>query len=135
MGSSNLEVYIHFIWHTDDRQALLRGRLEKFVHRRVIEISEMHGIKPLAINSAWTHTHVLTRWNATTKIGDLVKEWKSRTSKEWEPRDGAPQELEWQTGYGSYSIRTADVPGLMRYIGRQKHHHRQDSTISAFERN
>ena len=134
MGSSNIQVYIHFIWHTDHRRPLLRGRLETFVHRRVTEIAKDNNLTPIAINSAWTHTHLLTRWNATCAIGDVVGEMKSRTSREWEPRPDTPQELSWQTGYGAYSIRHEDVPTVVRYIGRQKMHHRYGSVVSAFER-
>ena len=134
MGSSNIQVYIHFVWHTDHRKPLLRGQLETFVHDRIRELAGEHGLQPLAINSAWTHTHLLVRWNATSAIGDVVEDWKGLTSLEWEPTPDCPQELSWQKGYGAFSHHKDNIDTVIRYIAKQKHHHRHDTTIEKFER-
>ena len=134
MGSSNLQVYIHFVWHTKHRESILRGDLELFVHDRITEIAEDEELDPLAINSAWTHTHLLVRWNATTEIGKAVGRWKGCTSREWNRDFDSPTTLKWQVGYGAFSIRPEDVPVVMRYIGRQKHHHRYNTDVAKFER-
>lgn len=134
MGSSNIQVYIHFVWYTKHRKPILRDELELFVHRRIRAITEDQGLEPLAINSAWNHTHLLTRWNATTEIGKAVGQWKGCTSREWDRDFDAPTSLNWQAGYGAFSIRPNEVPMLMRYIGRQKYHHRHHTDVAKFER-
>ena len=134
MGSSNLHIYLHFIWHTKDRRPVLRGELERFVHRRIREIAVEQRLGLLAINSAWNHVHALVRWNATSSIRGAVQRWKGLTSREWRPRTTRDDGLSWQRGYGAFSIHREQVPALKSYIGRQKHHHRRGTTIDGYER-
>ena len=136
MGHTYQQIYMHIIWGTKDREPLLYGDLEKFVHRRIREIALSHKLQPLAINSAWDHTHLLMKWNTTTSFAGAVGEWKSRTHVEWRKKikdsEDAPY-LHWQDGFRIFSIWKSDVDRLKRYIFNQKRHHRDRSTIYRFE--
>ena len=134
MGSSCLHIYIHFVWYTKGRKPILRGELEKFIHRRIKELSDEQNLQVVAINSAWNHVHVLVRWNATCAIGGNVGRWKGITSHEWEPIGERDQELNWQEGYGAFSIHRSSVEVIKRYIANQKHHHRYNTTTPKWER-
>ena len=136
MGRSLREVYIHFIWTTKEREPVLRGQLELFVHRRIREIAdENHGITVLANNSAWDHTHTLAAWNTTGVIADVVREWKSRIANEWnDPDDESKPNLAWQIGAGIFSVSPHEVGQIVGYIGKQKQHHRDKTTIHRYER-
>ena len=136
MGHTYHQIFLHFVWSTKGRKPILRGPLEKFAHRRIRQISLDYGLQPLAINSAWTHTHVLIGWNTRTAIADVVCEWKSRTFHEWRSKRNGKSSLpvlRWQRGFSAFSIWRADVDRLKRYIFNQKRHHRDRSTIHMYE--
>ena len=134
MGRSLRELYLHFVWTTEDRDAVLRGELEHFVHRRFRQIAEDHGLTMVAANSAWDHVHLLVQWNTTTRIDNLVREWKSRTYTEWNGDEQAGSKLAWQEGCGVFSVSPHDVEKLKNYIANQKSHHRDDTTVHRYER-
>ena len=134
MGRSLRELYLHFVWTTENRDAVLRGELEQFVHRRFRQITEERGLTMIAVNSAWDHVHLLVRWNTTTRISDLVREWKSRTYTEWNHDEQAGPQLAWQEGCGAFSVSRHEVERLKRYIVDQKRHHRDGTTRHRYER-
>lgn len=133
MGRSYRKLYLHFVWTTENRNAVLRGELEHFVHRRFRQIAERHDLTMIAANSAWNHVHLLVEWNTTTQIADLIREWKSRTYTEWNGDDQTGRRLAWQEGCGVFTVSRHDVETLKHYIANQKRHHRDKTTIHRYE--
>ncbi len=136
MGRSLCEVYIHFIWTTKNRTPILRDLLEVFVHKKIHAFAKNHKVEVLACNSAWDHIHVLAKWHSTAAMADVVREWKSRVSNEWnDPDDDERGNLKWQSGSGMFSVSPHEVDRLVNYIANQKYHHsKKGQAIHRYER-
>jgi putative transposase len=127
MAHSIIQVYIHFNWHTRHNAPIISGALERYIHRTMRDIAEDLGLLPLAINSAWNHTHSLYGWSTTVTIEDAVRELKSKTSRGWNDMVRAGEvegpRLKWQRGIGAFSIHRSVLDRTIAYIDRQKEHH------------
>ena len=137
MGSTRIEVFIHFSWQTLDRSRILRGDLEYFLHNQIRSTCDELDLHPLAVNSAWDHVHTLVGWNAEMSFQDAVQKFKGRTSYRWNNHERDPAEapkLEWQEGYGAFSIRKDEIGDVRRYIDLQKEHHQERELWWRFER-
>ena len=137
MSSSRIDVFVHFVWQTKKRQRTLTGELELFVHQHIRNEAEKLGLHTLAVNSAWDHIHCLFGWNSQTTLSKAAKQFKGASSYLWNNQERDPEEhqkLEWQAGFGSFSIRPNEIADVQRYIDRQKEHHSEGKMWWRFER-
>jgi putative transposase len=128
MAHSLRQIYIHLIWSTKGRAPVIKGDLERFIHRRLREIAADLDLRMVAVNSAWDHTHSLVEWNTSITFARAIKEMKSRTSVEWLQRQrerGITSSFKWQRGGGIWSVDKRRVPRLSKYIADQKDIHRK----------
>ena len=65
LHQSKVEVYIHFVWATLGRAALLEGPLQRTVHRTIRSKAEDLGCIVLAIGGMPDHVHVVLRTPST----------------------------------------------------------------------
>jgi REP element-mobilizing transposase RayT len=136
MANSLRQIYIHLVWATKHRTPTIKGGLEKHIHRRLNEIADNLGLRMVAVNSAWDHTHSLVEWNTTRTLQDAIKQMKSRTTVEWfqaQNERGLESTFKWQRGGGIFSIDKQRVPSLAQYIANQKDIHRARQTRAEFE--
>ncbi|MBA7540459.1 hypothetical protein ES705_32756 [subsurface metagenome] len=61
MPQSHLEIYIHFVWTTKYRDALIKADKRKNIFRQIKNISEEKGYHVLIINGVENHVHCLIR--------------------------------------------------------------------------
>jgi REP element-mobilizing transposase RayT len=138
MAHRFFQVYIHLVWRTKFNRPVLTGELELFVHRQMRTLGTSLKLDPLAVNSAWNHTHSLFGWHPSVAIADAVRQMKSCIASEWNAGVDAGiykgPRLEWQVGYGAISIRRCAIPIVARYIENQKEHHRSHRLSVDFER-
>lgn len=114
----------HIVWATKNRERLLRPALDDdlacFFHRKA------HALRCtlLAVGFADDHAHVLVRYPSDCALSTLVQSLKGSSSREHN-RDAGPNDpvLYWQDGSWIESCGPSAVPGLLRYIGRQREHH------------
>ena len=136
MSSSRIDVFIHFNWQTKNRKKILKGRLERFVHQYIRTKADEFGLHMKAVNSAWDHSHVLVGWNSECSIREVTQQFKGGSSYRWNNviREPNERKLEWQSGYGAFSIRTREVEDVRRYVDHQKEHHTEEELWWRFER-
>jgi putative transposase len=79
----------------------------------------------LIINGTSDHLHSLLSLSRVMTIADLVEEVKTGSSKWIKTKGKQFHTFHWQSGYGAFSIGQSQVPGVRRYIRRQKEHHRR----------
>ncbi len=131
MANSHRRIFVHIIWSTKGRAPILRGTMERFVLRRIREIADDLDLDVFAANGAWSHLHTLVAWNTSVTFGEAIRQWKSRTSREWNHSpEGETTPLRWQRGAGIFSVAPKEVEMIRNYVFHQKRHHR-DGTINA----
>lgn len=70
------------------------------------------------------HVHCLFRLSKNCSLAKVVEKIKTSSSKWVKTQGGALANFHWQSGYGGFSVRPADVEEVAEYIGQQEAHHR-----------
>lgn len=130
MRHDKIEIYIHLIWTTWDREPLITPTLERDLFPIMCEIAERHGAKMLAVNGVSDHVHLLVKFASTTRLCDLVKDLKGTTSRTVNEREVL---FKWRPTYAAFSVSRWNVRALAKYIGHQKEHHQAGTIIDVFE--
>jgi REP element-mobilizing transposase RayT len=68
------------------------------------------------------HIHCLVQVPATLAVAEALRTLKSNSSR-WAGQEGC--EMEWQQGYGGFSVSASIVPTVVRYIQNQEKHHKK----------
>lgn len=121
-GHSYYNLYFHLTWHTKANYPYLTIDVWKVLARHIKEVSSKHAAKILALNGTEDHVHVLIECHKWPKIPDLMWEIKGKSSYDI-ARSGVGN-LFWQAGYSFFTVSEEKIEFLIRYIEKQKEHHR-----------
>ena len=80
MRHNSLDLYLHFVWSTWDREPFIIPSIERAVHRNIGSQARGMQCTILAINGTQDHVHVLLQYPTTITIADLVKQMKGVSS-------------------------------------------------------
>ena len=118
-------ILVHLIFSTKNREPFITPTIETELHPYMATIFRELKSPSLAISGTYDHVHILFSLARVIAIADLLEEVKTETSK-WIKTKGAEfRNFHWQRGYGAFSIGQSQVDDVMRYIHRQKEHHRR----------
>lgn len=81
----------------------------------------------LLINSVADHVHILLRLSKNYALAKVVEEVKKQSSKWIKEIDRKNSLFAWQTGYGAFSVSSAEVEVVRKYIQNQETRHRRIS--------
>jgi len=79
----------------------------------------------ILINSVEDHAHVLFHLSKTHALCDVIESLKRDSSKWIKTKGRNYRNFHWQSGYGAFSVSQSNVAQVVRYIGKQKEHHRR----------
>jgi putative transposase len=82
-----------------------------------------------AVGGIDDHIHSLIQIPATAALAKAVFAIKSNSSR-WSHERG--QKVQWQEGYGAFSVSASNLPVVERYIRNQAAHHRKMSFEEEF---
>ena len=129
-----LQLYVHLVWATWDRQPLLVGDVEARAHEILGRTCRDVRCVPLAIGGIDDHVHVLVGLAATVTIADLAQKLKGTSSRLLGQAMPGNRGFRWQGGYGAFTLRKTDLPILEAYVLRQKEHHAASDVHADWER-
>ena len=122
MSHSCVENYLHVIFATKDRNALITIDIEKRLYSYMAGIARKRQVPFLNINGAEDHVHILLKLHPLIALSSMMKELKSYSTG-WCKKEYCNQ-FSWQEGYGAFSCSKSHLEPLTRYIDNQKEHHR-----------
>jgi REP element-mobilizing transposase RayT len=127
-------VYLHLVWGTWDRVALITPVVEPGIYACLAQkCRELH-CDPVAIGATGDHVHVLVRVHPTISAAMLAKHLKAATSHLIN-HVLAPRDLfRWRSTYGAFSVSPGDLDRVRAYIEHQKQHHADASIQPDWER-
>jgi len=135
MSQSLVQVYLHIVFSTKDRQAFLQDKdLRSRVHGYLVGACKNQGAPSLKIGGVEDYIHILCRMAKVISISYLIQELKRESSKWVKEEDPALRKFYWQSGYGAFSVSPSHVPGLLEYIENQEEHHKHESFKDEFRR-
>lgn len=127
------EILLHFNWHCKGDRPLILPEWEEELYSLIREYCEKsRGVIFLGIGGASDHVHLVIQIEPLADIAGLAGKIKGASSHGINKRHG-PGSLEWQRGYGVVSFAKRDLPGVLKYVGRQKEHHAQGTVRPILE--
>jgi len=128
------QLICQFVWATRNREPFLTPTVEARLFPYIgVKCKEL-GYNLYAVNGASDHLHVLAGLTPTILVADVAKNLKGASSHYINKESGLEESLYWQDGYGVITIREGEIPKVVRYIERQKEHHRIGKLSEVLER-
>jgi REP element-mobilizing transposase RayT len=122
MPSTHVCLYVHVIFSTKDRRALIASAWRERLHAYIGgTIRSLNGIAA-AVGGTSDHVHLLIGRRATHRLADVVREVKSASSR-WVHECIGVSFFAWQDGYGALSVSVSSLQEVKRYIANQEEHH------------
>ena len=124
MAQSLAQVYLHSIFSTKYRQALITAEIESQLHAYMGGIIKNLKGAPLRINGTANHVHLLSTLPRTITIAKYLEEIKKESSKWIKTQGSTFKSFAWQNGYATFSVSSSKVKAVTDYINNQKEHHK-----------
>lgn len=135
MRHSKVEIYLHVVWKTKNREPLICGELVRPVYRCIqAQVLKVRGTV-LAVGGMPDHVHLLARVGGTVsaaKLASMVKGGSSRMLNDT-LSDALPHYFDWQEGYGAFSVSRSHVKRVEGYIHDQERHHANNTVWPEWE--
>lgn len=119
MPQSLSKLYVHLVFSTKERRALIQNKEE--LHAYIVGILANLRSNAIIINSMPDHIHILFKLSRTVTVADVVAAIKSGSTN-WMKPEGIAWEG-WQSGYGAFSVSESQLDIVRKYIERQEEHH------------
>jgi putative transposase len=132
MPTAWTQLYIHLIFSTKLREPLITPQLETDLHPFLGGIVRDLRCSLIQIGGVSDHVHLLIRIRPDITVSDLVRHVKGRSST-WFNDHAGHRVLQWQEGYGCFSVSRSLLDDVTDYIRRQKEHHANLTFQEEFE--
>jgi len=129
MSHTYTQNVIHVVFSTKERRKLISAEFRPRLWAYAAGICKNVGIFAHGIGGMDNHIHLLLQIPPAMALAKAVMAIKANSSR-WAREDG--QELEWQRGYGAFSVSASLVPAVLRYIRNQDAHHKKMSFEEEF---
>jgi putative transposase len=123
MGQSLVKNYIHIIFSTKNREALIQPPYEDEIHSYLAGICKNLECLPVKVGGYTDHVHILCMLSKKIALIKLLEEIKANSSKWIKTKDESLRNFYWQNGYGAFSVNPSQVDTATEYIANQHTHH------------
>jgi len=123
MGQSLVTNYLHIVFSTKHREALIYDPIEHELHDYLGGICKNLECQPITVCGYTDHIHILCMLSKKIALIKLMEELKSHSSKWIKTKGDAYRNFYWQDGYGAFSVNPSEVDVVIEYISKQKEHH------------
>ena len=123
----------HTIWVTKYRYKILTGDIQQRCRTLIIQICDSEDVKILKGAVSKDHVHMLIEYRPSTKISDLVKRIKGRTSRMLQQEYPELKKRYWgkhfwAIGYGVWSTGNVTEELVKEYLEHHKHQSNNDKS-------
>jgi len=125
MANSYLSLYIHVVFSTKGRLAMILPDLQNRLWAYMGGIARENQMKALSIGGMQDHVHMLLSLPGTLPVAKAVQLIKGCSSKWVHDTFVDFRKFAWQEGYGAFSVNASLLEKTIRYIDRQPQHHKQ----------
>jgi putative transposase len=125
MSQSYSSVWLHFVWSTKNRQPDLNKKVSIKLFKYLKEIAEENNFYLDHVNGIEDHIHCLVSIKTDTKISDVAKLLKAKSSYWLNEQKYFDFTFDWQDGYAVFSVSPNNLESVRKYIQNQEAHHKQ----------
>jgi putative transposase len=128
------DILLHMNWHCKYDRPLITPKIEPFLHGFLANYCRKdQEVFFQEVNGTEDHVHLVVEVLPTVTVSDWIGKIKGASSHEVNQHFGSAT-IQWQRGYGVVSFARKNLPGIRRYVQRQKEHHRLGTTNETLER-
>ena len=126
-------IWLHLIWETLAREAMLDKRAAARASRFLTDYSAEKGIYMKINYFNAEHTHALIDLPTNKSVEEVIQLFKGGSSYWINDKRLVGGRFAWGQGYGAFSVSHSDVERVARYIAKQEEHHRRKSYAEEYE--
>ena len=123
MPQSLSQIYIHIIFSTKHREAVLHKVIQPQLYRCIGGLCNAFDSTPVKVGGYYDHVHILCRLSRKIAVMKLLEEVKKGSSKWMKTLGGEYSNFHWQDGYGAFSVNPTEISVVIDYIKNQDAHH------------
>jgi len=135
MSHSYCSNLVHCVFSTKERAPSIPSEVQERLWAYLEGIAKNHHMPLLAVGGIANHVHVLFSVPQSMTVASAVNSWKANSSR-WLREQG--NSVEWQKGYGAFSVSPSQAPAVKEYIHSQAGHHAkhtfEDEFLSLLQR-
>lgn len=120
-----INVMIHFIWATKNREPLITPDLKPILLSHIKENSFKKGIFIETINCVDDHIHMLISLGTNQTISNIANLVKGESSFWVNNQKIIEHKFEWQDDYIALSVSESVIDRVRQYIINQEEHHKK----------
>jgi putative transposase len=124
MADTYSQIYIQVVFAVQNRNTLIKPVWEEELFKFITGTIQNKGQKMLAINGTSNHIHFFIGMKPTCCLSDLIREVKKSSNTFINEKQFSPFKFQWQEGFGAFSYSHSQLTDVIKYIGRQKEHHK-----------
>lgn len=125
MAGTFSQIYIQIVFAVKGRACLIDSSWEDELYKYISGIVRNKDQKILAINGMPDHIHILIGMKPSCCLSDLVREIKKSSNEFINERKFSKFKFQWQEGYGAFSYSHSALDNVIKYIEKQKEHHKK----------
>jgi putative transposase len=129
VSHSYVQNIVHLVFSTKERRKLIPAEFQPALWAYVAGICKKNEIFVHAVGGMDDHIHSLIQIPSTLALARAVLTIKSNSSR-WARERG--ERVEWQEGYGAFSVSASNLPVVEKYVRNQAAHHRKMSFEEEF---
>ncbi len=119
------KVWIHLVWATKKREAVLNKELRVQLFAHIRENAKNKSIHLDFVNGYTNHIHCLISLDADQTIAKIVQLIKGESSYWINQQKLLKQKFEWQAEYFAVSVSESNIDKVREYIKNQEQHHQK----------
>ena len=123
MRQPYLQLHVHLVWSTWDREPSLTAGLLDAVHNAIAANAVRLGCHPVHVGGTSDHVHVLVGLPATMAVSTLVQHLKGSSSHLVNHVLSPGLGFRWQGAYGAFAVDRHSVARCRDYVAQQSIHH------------
>ncbi len=124
-GQVHSAIYYHLVWGTKNKNPYINHEIKKSLYKYIEEIIKRKEWLLLEIGGTCDHIHILIQKTPKGEIPEVVCRIKSNSSRFM--CENFVKDFSWQNGYGVFTVDSASLSRLQKYIKNQEVHHKQMS--------
>jgi REP element-mobilizing transposase RayT len=125
MPQSLSHLLIHVIFSTKNRAPYINSDLKPALHAYLGGIIRELDGKPVAINGAADHVHLLIVLPSKVSLADALRILKTNSSRWIHQKWLGKRSFAWQSGYSAFSVSESNAIQVIRYIAGQERQHKK----------
>src|ERR1700719_934666 len=104
MTQSLMNVLIHVVFSTKNREPIIQPEIENAVHKFICGICENKESPVIKIGGHLDHIHIFASLGKDITVPKLISEIKSNSSRWIKTQGSTYKNFAWQNGYGAFSV-------------------------------